>query len=119
MYLQSLLSYGPGVIVRQSHTTYRGHANSFFVRDVLTREMNTRYLELFILCWTSANVGYSNRFRIDEESNFASNESRIISENADIEISLSGIQTHNSLDVGERYLGPLQTNFYEDSGRRI
>lgn len=59
----------------------------------------------------SAYVGYPDRFLVDTKSNFASNEFRILSKNAGIEVSLSSIHSNDTLGVGDRFHGPLRRSF--------
>lgn len=62
----------------------------------------------FIVCWASMYPGYPDNFRVDQESIFKSRERTQLSEDAGIQVQLSGIESHNAIGAGERYHAPLR-----------
>lgn len=62
----------------------------------------------FLMCWASIYPGYPDTFRVDQESVFKSREWLQLSEDAGIDVQLSGIESHNAIGVGERYHAPLR-----------
>ncbi len=66
--------------------------------------------ESIILCCPSVYTGLSNCFRIDERAQYRQKFADLWSLH-DIQIKKSGIQSHNSLGVGEMYHIPLQNTY--------
>jgi transposase InsO family protein len=58
--------------------------------------------------WSSIYIGYPDRLRIDSGSAFTSVKWKTITESRGITLSISGVEAHNSLGIGERYHGPLR-----------
>lgn len=67
--------------------------------------------DAFIEAWASVYIGYPNRIRSDRGSVFTSKFWADVTSLHDIVVQLSGVESHNSTDVGERYHEPLRQNF--------
>ena len=48
-------------------------------------------------------TGYQDRIKVDQESQFTTPRFKQITDATGIELSLSGVESHNSLGAGERY----------------
>ena len=59
-------------------------------------------------CWFAMYTGYPDKIRANEGSIFTSPRCKKLTKMAGIESQLSGIEAHNSLDIGERYHEPLK-----------
>lgn len=64
--------------------------------------------ESFLRSWVTLFIGYPNTLRLDQESAFDSVEFRKLSNDAGIALQFSGIESNDSLGVGEKYHGPLR-----------
>lgn len=67
--------------------------------------------EAFVEAWASMYAGFPSKIRADQGSIFTSNYWRKCTEDVGIELQLSGVASHNSIGVGERYHGPLRRVF--------
>lgn len=64
--------------------------------------------EAFIECWCTLYTGYPNRLRTDAGSIFTSPRWEALAEDCGISMSRSGIESHNSLGLGEKMHDPLK-----------
>jgi hypothetical protein len=62
-------------------------------------------------CWVATFSGYPNRRRIDAGSVFTSPHWRQCTDMAGIRIQVSGVESHNSLGLGEKIHDPLRRIF--------
>ena len=67
--------------------------------------------DAFVEGWASVYIGYPNRIRSDRGSVFTSKFWRGVTSLHGIDIQLSGVESHNSIGVGERYHAPLRQVF--------
>ncbi|CDF36991.1 unnamed protein product [Chondrus crispus] len=65
----------------------------------------------FVKAWSSVYVGYPNRMGADQGSVFTSKLWEDVTLMHGIELQMSGVESHNSLGVGERYHGPIRRIF--------
>lgn len=64
--------------------------------------------EAFIECWCTLYTGYPNRLRTDAGSIFTSPRWEALAEDCGISMSRSGIESHNSIGLGEKMHDPLK-----------
>ena len=64
--------------------------------------------ESFVTCWASLYVGFPEKIKVDQGSCFTFVRWTKRCENVGTEVQLSGIESHNSLGVGEKYHAPLR-----------
>ena len=64
--------------------------------------------EALIECWASVYIGFPNKLRTDQGSVFTSKAWDELTRLHGIELQLSGVTSHNSIGVGERYHAPLR-----------
>ena len=62
----------------------------------------------FLLCWADVYTGWPDSMRGDQDSVFTSEKWGKYLENYGISFNLSGVESHNSLGVRERYHAPLR-----------
>lgn len=62
----------------------------------------------FVEAWASVYVVYLNIIRLDQDSSFRSNFFRDLATSHGIKLRLSGIESHNSIGIGDRYHEPLR-----------
>lgn len=67
--------------------------------------------DAFIEGWASVYIGYPNRIRADQGSIFTSKFWNGVTSLHGIELQISGVESHNSIGVGERYHEPLRQVF--------
>lgn len=79
-------------------------SSAIFLRGKSTKDV----WNAFIVCWASIYPGYPDKFRVDQESIFESREWQQLSNDAGIQVQLSGIESHNAIGAGERYHAPLR-----------
>jgi len=85
-------------------------ATRFSAARFLTKVSTESVWEAIIMCWSSVYTGLPHCIRVDEGTQFR----KIFAELSalhDVEIKKSGIQSHNSLGVGERYHKPLRDTY--------
>jgi hypothetical protein len=58
--------------------------------------------------WCSIYTGYPDRLRIHSGSAFTSVKQKMQTESRGITLRISGVESHNSLGIWERYHGPLR-----------
>ena len=90
---------------------------AFHAVDVGTHYQNAVFLrgesvqhvwDALVECWASVYVGFPNKLRTDQGSVFTSKAWSELTRLHGIELQLSGIASHNSIGVGERYHAPLR-----------
>lgn len=62
----------------------------------------------YTLAWYSVYLGRPNSFRTDSGSVFMAQRWHAITSEKGIDLKISGVESHNSLDLGERYHKPLR-----------
>ena len=92
---------------------------SFHIVDEATRFSAARFLpkvstdavwDSLILCWSSVYTGLPHHVMVDEGSQFC----KIFAELSalhDVKLEQSGVQSHHSLGIGERYHKPLRDTY--------
>ena len=65
----------------------------------------------FIEGWASVYIGYPNRIKADSGSVFTSKFWKSVTMLHGIDVDISGVESHNSIGVGERYHDPLRQVF--------
>lgn len=84
-----------------THTNYR---SAEFVKS----KASTDLWDCLIRCWATIFVGYPTKIILDHETAFNRSEFRGTASEADIFLQFSGVESHNSVGVGEKYHGPLR-----------
>jgi hypothetical protein len=74
----------------------------------IVRQGSDGIWDAFIDIWCSIYTGYPDRLRIDSGSAFTSLKWKTLTESRGITLSISEVEAHNSLGIGERYHGPLR-----------
>lgn len=95
------LSDRPFIYIKDTHTLYQ-------TSDFLESKSASSLLDTFIRCWATIFIRYSSRIRVDHETAFGSGEFRRKSSDSVIPLQFSGIESHNSLGVRERYHSTLR-----------
>lgn len=67
--------------------------------------------QAFIDTWCTTYTGYPNILRVDHADAFKSPRWKELTDKAGIELKISGVESHNSLGLCERYHGPLRRLF--------
>lgn len=94
----------PVLHVVDTHTGYQNVA--------LPKSMSAEHVwEAFLETWVTVYVGYPNRIRTDQGSVFTSKYWDSITALHGIDLQLSGVESHNSIGIGERYHAPLRRIF--------
>jgi hypothetical protein len=62
----------------------------------------------FLECWATLYAGYLDKMRTDQGAQFTSPRWKELTDSIGIELVLSGVESHNSIGLGERYHGPLR-----------
>jgi hypothetical protein len=65
----------------------------------------------FIDCWATTYTGYPNKLRTDAGSIFVSPLWKQLTDSAGVTLQLSGVESHNSIAVGERLHEPLRRTY--------
>lgn len=65
----------------------------------------------FITCWVSVYIGFPDRIRVDNGSQFTSQKWIELAKKVGVKIVTSAVEIHNSLGAGERYHHPLRRIF--------
>jgi hypothetical protein len=65
----------------------------------------------FLECWATLYLGYPDKIRTDQGTQFKSPRWKELTDATGIELILSGVESHNSIGPGERYHGPLRRIF--------
>lgn len=65
----------------------------------------------FVETWASTYAGFPSKIRADQGSVYTSKYWQSCTDDVGIELQLSGVASHNSIGVGERYHGPLRRVF--------
>ena len=87
-------------------------AQTNYQNAVLLKGQSTEQVwDAFVEAWSTVYVGYPNKIKVDQGSVFTSKKWEELSSSHGIEVQLSGIESHNSIGVGERYHGPLRKIF--------
>lgn len=87
-------------------------ALTYYQNAVLLKRQSTGDVwDAFVEAWSSVNVGYPNKIRLEQGNVFKSKKWEQLSTTHGIEIQLSSIESHNSIGVGKRYHGPLRNIF--------
>lgn len=81
--------------------------NAVFLKGESARDIWDAFTE----AWSTVYIGYPTTIKTDHGSVFTSKKWRGWTESAGINIEISGIESHNSLGVGERYHAPLRKIF--------
>lgn len=97
------LNGSPALHLVDNHTIYQ---NAEFITTNL-KDAGALW-ETFLRCWVTVFIGYPSTMRLDQESSFHSVEFRKLSRDAGIELKFSGIESQNSIGVGEKYHDPLR-----------
>ena len=84
-----------------------GFSNAMF----LTGQSVSDVWRAFTMCWSSLYVGHPNSMRTDSGSVFTSDRWTKLTTDHGIDLRVSGIESHNSLGLGERYHSPLRRIF--------
>jgi len=79
-----------------------------FLRDTVSSKA---VWEAFLRCWVTVYAGYPEQLHLDQGTNFQSSEWRQMMRDAGIEALDSGVESHNTLGVGERYHAMLRHIF--------
>lgn len=64
--------------------------------------------DTFIRCWATIFIGYPSKIRLDQETAFDSTEFRRTEREARVALQFSGVESHNSIGVWERYHSTLR-----------
>ena len=79
-----------------------------FLRDTVSSKS---VWEAFLRCWVTVYAGYPEQLHLDQGTNFQSHEWKQMMRDAGIAPLDSGVESHNSLGVGERYHAMLRHIF--------
>lgn len=86
----------PVVHVVDTHTNYQ---NAEFVQSKAVDDL----WQTFVKCWSSVYLVYPESIRLDQEASFNSESFRKYCRESGIQLKFSGVESHNSISVGERY----------------
>ena len=75
----------------------------FSVAEFMRNESAEETWKLYMRAWVTTFVGYSDEIHGDQGPQFRSKEFKSYAKKADVKLILSGVESHNSLGVGERY----------------
>lgn len=67
--------------------------------------------DAFVECWETIFIGVPRVLRLDQEASFTANAFRELATAHGIVLQFSGVASHNSIGVGERYHVPLRRIF--------
>lgn len=81
-----------------------GFSNAVFLNGHSVNDVWAAYTQ----CWSTVYVGHPNCFRTDSGSVFTSTRWNQLTSDNGIELKISGVESHNSLGLGERYHEPLR-----------
>lgn len=95
------LSGQPVMCIIDTHTLYQ---TAEFVKSKSANDL----WDKFTRCWDTIFVGYPSTIRLDHETDFDSEEFRTTETETGIVLQFSGIESNNSLGVGEKYHGHLR-----------
>lgn len=87
--------------------THTGYQNVGLPKSLSAQHVWDAFLE----AWVTVYLGITNRIRADQGSVFTSKFWDNITAVHGIDLQLSGIQSHNSIGIGERYHAPLRRIF--------
>ena len=75
----------------------------FSVAEFLQGESAKEAWNVYMSAWATTYIGFSDEIHADQGPQFRSREFQTYAADADIKLTLSGVESHNSLGVGERY----------------
>ena len=79
-----------------------------FSAAMFLREQSTDAVwNAFLYCWATLYIGYPERLRVDRGSQFISKKFQETCNMTGIRLIYSGVESHNSIEAGERYHDPL------------
>lgn len=81
--------------------------NAIFLKGESARNV----WDAFVEAWATVYTGYPQSIKSDHGSLFTSKDWENLTDMAGIQIEISGIESHNSISVGERYHEPLRRIF--------
>lgn len=87
--------------VKDTQTNYE---NAMVLRRIHEEDIPSAFVE----CWASVYVGYLRVMRMDREASFRASVFHDLARANGIELCFSGTESHNSIDPGERFHGPLR-----------
>ena len=77
-----------------------------FLPDVSTRTVWSTIVQ----CWSSVYTGLPNKIRVDQGTAFGDG-FMAIAKSSDVDVVRTGIESHSSMGIGERYHGPLRNTY--------
>lgn len=78
----------------------------------LPKSLSAKHIwDAFLEAWVTTYVGIPNRIRSDRGSVFTSKFWDEVTTLHGIELQLSGVKSHNSIGIGERYHAPIRRTF--------
>jgi hypothetical protein len=64
--------------------------------------------DVLIDIWRTMQTGFPDRIRVDSGAAFTSSKCKALTESKGIKLRISGVESHSSLGIGERYHAPLR-----------
>ena len=81
-----------------------GYSNAVFLNGQTVEDVWTAFLH----CWVTTYLGYPSTLRVDQGRQFTAQRWSVRAAAAGIVLKPSGVESHNSLGLGERYHAPLR-----------
>ena len=93
-----IMSLGGKRVIHIVHNDTKFSAAEFLRNEIAKESWN-----VYMRAWVTSFIGYSDEIRADQGPQFRAKEFKTVGGMAWIKITLSGVEIHNSLGVGERY----------------